>query len=124
MSEDKETKCRLTYKEGMRIVELAEEPFIKAKRVTFWMSAIGTRAIFGMFAIGNAFPPEVSTEAIEAGFTAAQWDYIRESVNMAIFAGATIGFLFSFLTLQIILTVLQGGITKGWLKAANEEEKE
>lgn len=124
MSEDEGTKCKLTYREGKRIAELAQEPFMKAKGVMFWMLAIGTMAIFGMFAIGNAFPPEVSTEAIEAGFTAAQWDYLRESMNMAIFAGAVIGFLFSFLTLEIVIIVLQSGIVKGWFKAANEEEKE
>lgn len=119
---DKE--CKLTYREGMRIAELAHEPFYKAKRATFWMAAIGFVAIFGMMAIGNMFPPEVNPNAIEVGFTAAQWDYIRESVNMAIASGATLGFTLSILTAQIALTVLQSGIAKGWLKAANEEEKE
>lgn len=124
MSEDEKAACRLTYREGMRIAELAQGPFMKAKNAMFWMLAIGMMAMFGMFVIGNAFPPEVSTEAIEAGFTAAQWDYLRESVNVAISTGAMIGFLFSFLTIEIVLIVLQSSIVKDWLKAANEEEKE
>lgn len=119
---DKE--CKLTYREGMRIAKLAQEPFSKAKRSMMYMSAIGLVAIFGMMALGNVFPPEVNPDAIEAGFTAAQWDYIRETMNTALACGATLGFVFSILALQIALTVLQGGIAKGWLKAANEEEKE
>ena len=119
---DKE--CKLTYREGLRIAELAQEPFNKAKRATFWMTIVGFVAIFGMMALGNIFPPEVNPDAIEAGFTAAQWDYIRETMNTALACGATLGFVFSILALQIALTVLQGGIAKGWLKAANEEEKE
>ena len=119
---DKE--CKLTYREGMRIAELAQEPFNKAKRAMFWMAVVGFVAIFGLMAIGNMFPPEVNPDAIEAGFTAAQWDYIRESINAAIAAGGVLGFMVSLLTVQIALTVLQSGIAKGWLKAANEEEKE
>ena len=125
MSEDEKTACRLTYKEGMRIAELAQEPFSKAKRATFYMATIGFAAIFAMMTLGNIFPPEVNPEAIEAGFTTAQWDYIREGMNAAIAAGAILGLAFSLLTLQIALTVLQSGIVKGWLKAANEgDEKE
>ena len=119
---DKE--CKLTYKKGMRIAELAQEPFSKAKRAAFWMTVIGFVAIIGMMAIDNIFPPEVNPDAIEAGFTAAQWDYIRKTVNTVLACGATLGFMFSVLTIQIALTVLQSGIVKGWLKAANEEEKE
>lgn len=124
MSEDEETKCKLTYREGMRIAELAQEPFNKAKRATFWMAVVGFVAIFGMMAIGNMFHPEVNPDAIEAGLTAAQWDYIREEISAAIATGATLGFMASLLTVQIALTILQSGIAKGWLKAANEEEKE
>lgn len=119
---DKE--CKLTYREGRRISELAQEPFYKAKRAIFWMAVVGFVAIFGMMTIGNMFPPEVNPDAIEAGFTAAQWDYIREAGNAAIAAGATLGFVLSILTTQIALTVLESGIVKGWLKAANEEEEE
>lgn len=124
MSEDEETKCKLNYREGMRIAKLAEEPFIKAKSATFWMMFIGFVAIFAMMTLNNIFPPEVNPDAIEAGFTTAQWEYIRGTMNTALACGALLGFLFSVLAVQISLTVLQGGIAKGWLKAANEEEKE
>lgn len=123
MSEDEE-KCRLTYKEGMRIAKLAQEPFIKAKRATFWMTVVGFVAIFAMMALDNIFPPEVNPNAIEAGFTTAQWDCIRGTMNAALACGALLGFLFSILAVQIALTVLQSGIVKDWLKVANEEEKE
>lgn len=119
---DKE--CKLTYREGRRIAELAHEPFDKAKRAMLWMSVVGFVAIFGIMTIGNMFPPEVNPAAIEAGFTAAQWDYIREAGNAAIAAGAILGFVLSILAAQIALTVLESGIAKGWLKAANEEEEE
>lgn len=119
---DKE--CKLTYREGKRIAELAQEPFYKAKRAAYWMAVIGFVACFAMMTLNNVFPPEVNPAAIEAGFTAAQWDYIREQVNMVLACGALLGFMFSVLTIEISLTVLQSGIAKGWLKAANEEEKE
>lgn len=124
MSEDEKTKCKLTYREGRRIAELAQEPFSKAKRATFWMAVVGLVGISGVMAIGNMFPPEVNPDAIEAGFTAAQWDYIREEISAAIATGALLGFMASLLTVQIALTALESGIVKGWLKAANEEEKE
>lgn len=119
---DKE--CKLTYREGMRIAELAQEPFDKAKRAMFWMTVVGLVAIFAIMTLGNIFPPEVNPDTIEAGFTAAQWDHIRESINAAIAAGAILGFVLSILAAQIALTVLQSGIAKGWLKAANEEDEE
>lgn len=119
---DKE--CKLTYREGRRIAELAQEPFYKAKGAMLWMSVIGFVAIFAIMTLGNMFPPEVNPDAIEAGFTAAQWDYIRERINTAIATGALLGFIISVLSVQIALIVLEGGIVKGWLKAANEEEKE
>lgn len=124
MSGDERTVCRLTYKEGMRIAELAEEPFMKAKRAAHLMAVLGVIALFALMALGNIFPPEVNPDAIEAGFTPAQWDYLREKVNMAISIGAVLGLLLSVLTIQIALTVLQSSIVKDWLKAANEEEKE
>lgn len=123
MSEDEETVCRLTYKEGMELAELAERPFTKAKRAVFWMAVIGFVGLAAMFAIDSAFPPEMSPEAIEAGFTAAQWDYIRKSVSGILYAGSMLGFMLSMLTVQVALTVLQSGIAKGWLKAANEERR-
>ena len=121
MSEDEETKCRLTYREGKRIAELAQEPFSKAKRALYWMMVGGLLVCFATFAIDNAFPPETPPEAIEAGFTEAQSDYIGEHIRIAIFGGSVLGFLLSTLSSMVALIVLQGGITKGWLKAANEE---
>ena len=123
MSEDEETKCKLTYREGMRIAKLAQEPFRKAKSATFWMTAVGFVAIIAMMTLDNIFPPEVNPNAIEAGFTAAQWDYIRETMNAALACGAILGFMLSILAIQVARTALQRGIVKGWLKAANEEEK-
>ena len=123
MSEEEE-KCRLTYREGKRIAELAQEPFNKAKRALYWMMVVGFLFCAAVFAIDNAFPPEAPPEAIEAGFTEAQSDYIGEHIRSAIFCGSVLGFLLSILSSMVALTVLQGGITKGWLKAANEEEKE
>ena len=124
MSEDEKTACRLTYREGMRIAELAQEPFSKAKRALYWMMVVGFLFCVAFFAIDNAFPPEAPPEAIEAGFTEAQSDYIGEHIRSAIFCGSILGFLLSILSSMVALTVLQGGIAKGWLKAANEEEKE
>ncbi len=124
MTEDEKTECRLTYKEGMRIAELAQEPFSKAKRTLWWMMIVGFLFCAAVFAIDNAFPPEAPPEAIEAGFTEAQSDYIGEHIRGAIFCGSALGFLLSVLSSMVTLSVLQGGITKGWLKAANEEEKE
>lgn len=123
MSEDEE-KCRLTYREGKRIAELAQEPFNKANRALYWMMVVGFLFCVAGFAIDNAFPPEAPPEAIEAGFTEAQSDYIGEHIRSAIFGGSVLGFLLSILSSMVALIVLQGGITKGWLKAANEEEKE
>ena len=121
---DEKTSCRLTYREGMRIAELAQEPFNKAKRTLWWMMILGFLFCAALFAIDNAFPPETPPAAIEAGFTEAQSDYIGEHIGSAIFGGSVIGFLLSILSSMITLSILQGGITKGWLKAANEEEKE
>ena len=118
---DKE--CKLTYREGRRIAELAQEPFYKAKRTLCWMVVVGFLFYVAAFAIDNAFPPEAPPEAIEAGFTEAQSDYIGEHIRSAIFCGSVLGFLLSILSSMVALSVLQGGITKGWLKAANEEAK-
>lgn len=119
----KNDECRLTYKEGMRIAELAQEPFSKAKRALYWMMIVGVLFCVAFFMIDTVFPPEAPPEAIEAGFTEAQSDHIGEHIRIAIFSGSLFGFLLSILSSMVALTVLQGDITKNWLKAANEEEE-
>lgn len=121
MSEEEETKCRLTYREGKRIAELAEKPFVKAKRWLFYMMIVMLLLFLGMSAYEKYNPPETPEEALEAGFTPEQSAFIGEHMRVALYVGTIFGMLSGTILILTVITCLQFDIRRSWLKAANEE---
>ena len=124
MSEDEETKCKLTYREGMHIIEHVEKPFDKANWAVMIVMVFAFAAFVGMLAYDNAFPPEPPEEILDAGFTPNQASIIMEEFRVALYMGIVMGGMLGGILMMVGLTALRNGITRIWLKAANEEEKE
>lgn len=121
MSEDEETKCKLTYREGKRIAELAEKPFVKAKRWLFYTMIVMVLLFLGMSAYDRYNPPETPEEALEAGFTPEQYAFIGDHLRVALYVGTIFGVLSGTVLIMVVITCLQIDIRRSWLKAANEE---
>lgn len=103
---------------------MSEWPFHKAKRAILWMAMVNLVVIVVLSSISNSFPPEVPAEAIEAGFTAAQSNFIGVHIRSATYSGALMGSILSLVAIQIALTVLERGTLKDRSKTDNEEEEE
>lgn len=120
---DKE-KCRLTYREGKHIIEHVEEPFSRAHRTVMIVMVIAFAMFVGMLAYDNAFPPEPPEEALDAGFTPDQMSIIMKEFRVALYMGIAMGGMLGGILMLVGMSALRNGITKIWLKAANEEAEE
>lgn len=127
MSEDEETVCRLTYKEGKEIKDEAMKPYNKMALELFTMGAItfllflGAMLVFQTFDIGDH---DTLDELLANGDISQGWyDYELKNLysKMPIF-GATLmlAFMIGSLVMSSI-SIIEGNKA---LKKANEEKRE
>ena len=124
MSEDEETKCKLTYKEGKEIAAKAEKPYNSAAFATMcvFIFVVGMTFIFEWLD-GIPMHPVVESMSyfVDSGEISQElaW-YLRKSYDGAI----VIGGLFGMASGLFLTIALSSEARKKALKKANEEKDE